>query len=506
MMAFAFAFVFVALAKAEGETEAQTSQEQMFQEPVQTGWVLKAEGWYFYNHEGRPLTGWLQDGEVWYYFYENDTRYPGLMAANEEVNIAGADYLFGGSGAMQTGWYLRDGLWYYYTPSGAKAVGCWQYVDGVWYYFKSAYESPDHPGVMAANEEWNIGGENYLFGGSGAMQTGWSLRAEGWYYYTPSGARVKGGWQYIGERWYYFLSELENEQYPGLMFQNGKKEINGIEYYFDSSGAMQTGWLLEDGSWYYTDNNGYRMSGWVYVDGNWYYMDPANGLRMAASQWMAIDGSWYYFRGSGAMAVGWELIDGNWYYFNGSGAMTSGWQWAGDGWYYLYRENDPYGGPHGAMAYNQTIEGYALDESGRWLPTDQAAMLAVAQGYSSPTQYLILVNRSTHNVGVYQGWQGNWSNVHYWDCADGAPGTPTIAGLFSVGSKGYYFDSGAARCYWYTQFRGNYLFHSVLYNKDGTLQDGRVGMALSHGCVRLLIENAKWIYDNIPVGTTVLVY
>ncbi len=140
------------------------------------------------------------------------------------------------------------------------------------------------------------------------------------------------------------------------------------------------------------------------------------------------------------------------------------------------------------------------------VPTQQGQMLNRANLYSSPTPYLLMVNRSTHKVGVFQRGAGGWEFVHYWDCGDGAPGTPTVEGVFSVGSKGYYFDSGAARCYWYTQFRGNYLFHSVLYNKNGTLQDGRVGMALSHGCVRLLIENAKWIYDTIPTGTTVVVY
>ena len=126
--------------------------------------------------------------------------------------------------------------------------------------------------------------------------------------------------------------------------------------------------------------------------------------------------------------------------------------------------------------------------------------------YSSSTPYLILVNRSTHRVEIYQGWRGNWNTIAQWSCSDGAPGTPTVEGTFRVGSKGYYFDSGASRCYWYTQFYGNYLFHSVLYNKNGTLRDGRLGMALSHGCVRLNINNAKWIYDHIPQGTTVVVY
>ena len=186
--------------------------------------------------------------------------------------------------------------------------------------------------------------------------------------------------------------------------------------------------------------------------------------------------------------------------------MQTGWKQIGGNWYYMYKENDPHGGPYGAMACNRSIDGYWLDLSGKWILQDLAAMSQKAQMYSSSTPYLILVNRSTHKVGVFRGSVGKWENVQYWDCADGAPSTPTVMGTFRVGSKGYYFDSGAARCYWYTQFYGNYLFHSVLYNKNGTLMDGRVGMPLSHGCVRLKIENAKWIYDNIPVGTTVVVY
>ena len=142
----------------------------------------------------------------------------------------------------------------------------------------------------------------------------------------------------------------------------------------------------------------------------------------------------------------------------------------------------------------------------QWIPSDQRLMEIKANMYSSSTPFLILVNRSTHKVGVFQGWQGNWNCIQYWDCADGAVNTPTVEGIFRVGIKGYYFDSGASRCFWYTQFYGNYLFHSVLYNKNGSLQDGRVGMALSHGCVRLLIQNAKWIYDTIPSNTTVVVY
>ena len=154
----------------------------------------------------------------------------------------------------------------------------------------------------------------------------------------------------------------------------------------------------------------------------------------------------------------------------------------------------------------QTIAG-VLSFSLNWIPNDQQSMILKSNLYSSSTPYLILVNRSTHKVGIFNGSIGKWNLVQYWDCSDGAPNTPTVEGTFHVGIKGYYFDSGSSRCYWYTQFCGNYLFHSVLYNKyNGALADGRLGMALSHGCVRLDINNAKWIYDSIPPGTTVVVY
>lgn len=139
-------------------------------------------------------------------------------------------------------------------------------------------------------------------------------------------------------------------------------------------------------------------------------------------------------------------------------------------------------------------------------PGPDAGMAALANAYSSPSNYIIMVNRGAHTVGIFQGGRGFWSNIKYWKCGNGAPGTPTVAGVFQVGAKGHYFNSGNFRCFWFTQFYGDYLFHSVLCWPNGTVADGRLGMGVSHGCVRLAMENAKWIYDNIPTGTTVVVY
>ena len=54
------------------------------------------------------------------------------------------------------------------------------------------------------------------------------------------------------------------------------------------------------------------------------------------------------------------------------------------------------------------------------------------------------------------------------------------------------------------------MFHSVLYNqKGGPVTQSSVnnlGSKASHGCVRLSVEDAKWLYQNCPKGTKVIVY
>ena len=138
--------------------------------------------------------------------------------------------------------------------------------------------------------------------------------------------------------------------------------------------------------------------------------------------------------------------------------------------------------------------------------TAQLAMVNKAQGYSSRTKWLLLVNTRTNYVGIFTGSRGRWTLSKYWRCSSGASATPTVIGQFTVGAKGYSFGSGYT-CYYWTQFYGDYLFHSIKYYQ-GTRKvlDGRLGMNISHGCVRLPISQAKWIYNNIPSGTKVVTY
>ncbi len=124
----------------------------------------------------------------------------------------------------------------------------------------------------------------------------------------------------------------------------------------------------------------------------------------------------------------------------------------------------------------------------------------------SATNYLIWVNLNSFKVNIYKGSKNNWNLVHSYVCTIGKPSTPTPKGNYTVGVKGLYFGVNKGyKCWYYTQFKGNYLFHSIIYNLDGSVRDGRLGMKLSDGCIRLAKENAKWIYDNIPRGTKVVI-
>ena len=98
-------------------------------------------------------------------------------------------------------------------------------------------------------------------------------------------------------------------------------------------------------------------------------------------------------------------------------------------------------------------------------------------------------------------------------CSTGLSKTPTPKGTFRgtpVTRWGYFPKFNVWAQYLY-RINGPILFHSVLYNSqnEGSLIHGSVyklGSKASHGCVRLSVADAKWIYENCPSGTSVTVY
>ena len=99
--------------------------------------------------------------------------------------------------------------------------------------------------------------------------------------------------------------------------------------------------------------------------------------------------------------------------------------------------------------------------------------------FSSKTKYFIFVDLKNYKVNIFTGSKGNWKLVNSYICTIGKKSTPTPKGEFLVGIKGLYFGvEKGYKCWYYTQFKGNYLFHSIIYNLDGSIKDGRLGKQL----------------------------
>ncbi|MDR3594888.1 MAG: L,D-transpeptidase [Clostridium sp.] len=126
----------------------------------------------------------------------------------------------------------------------------------------------------------------------------------------------------------------------------------------------------------------------------------------------------------------------------------------------------------------------------------------------SNTSYFINVDLKSQKTYIYKGKADNWNLIKTCPCSTGVSGEDTPSGSFSIKEKGDWFFSEKylqGGKYW-TQITGDILFHSVPFAKDKTtVLDYTMNKPSSHGCIRLSIDDAKWIYTNIPKESKVII-
>lgn len=128
------------------------------------------------------------------------------------------------------------------------------------------------------------------------------------------------------------------------------------------------------------------------------------------------------------------------------------------------------------------------------------------KGYSSKTDWLIWVNRYTQKVIIFQGHKGAWKLKKTFLCSSGANFCPTRAGTYELEGHihPWYFEKYYVEHV--TGFWGDHAFHTALKSYSGGYYDGRLGMPLSHGCIRMTDEGATFIEKELPLGTAVIVW
>ena len=425
-------------------------------------WQQMNGSWYWIEN-GRVATGWRVINGKWYYLNQADGR----MLTGFYKDETGQLFYSDGSGAMlsTTGWYLLNGTWYWVNGNGSLATG-WINVGGTWYYM-------GENGAMKTGW-YQVKGVWYYSNGSGAMVTGWLNRGGTWYYLTGSGAMATG-WINLGGTWYYLNPG------NGDMVGAGWHLINNKWYYFGGSGAMYSNRWIGN---YYVGGNGEMLTNtwvgsyWVGADGKWIpnYDPDVN------ANWVKSGNTWYYQRPDGSkLTNSWKRINGSWYYFGADGAMTTGWKY---------------------------VDGYKF-----YFGTDGKMVQDVDKLIGKQSSYRITVNRVKCQVTVYAANEtGNYCiPVKTFTCSVGKAGTPTHAGTYATLKKQNPVELMGPSWGKYGTQINNYgdWFHSVACsNPDPTyaLAAGNynmLGQPASHGCVRLCVRDAKWIYDNCGLYTRV---
>ena len=509
-----------------------------------TGWKAWEDGSRtYFSKSGAAAKGWWTLSGIKYYFAPIDGLYRTVSGLME---IEGEFFLFNEDGSAYSGWKAwEDGSRTYFQKSGAAASGLVE-VEGLTYYF-----TPIDGLYRTVSGLTEVSGKFYYFNEDGSAYSGWKTWEDGSRtYFSKSGAAAKGWWTLSGIKYYFApidglyrtvsgLMEIEGEFFlfneDGSAYSGWKAWEDGSRTYFQKSGAAASGLTKIDGKYYYFtlddecpkmlalkglqeiddsyiyfNNDSSVHTGWLsWKDGGKSYFSTTSGK--AASGWWSLSGGKYYFEFEGncyKAVTGYQEIEGDTYYFGTDGVMRTSWVEWSDG-------TCSYFGPDGVMRFGtQEVNGttYNFGSSGKTKVSNVVKLRIIDKGVNAPsdTAYCAVVDRTNNYVGLFIGEQGSRELVKYVRCSTGAYGdTRTPAGNFSVGYRGLNFgEAKGYTCWYYVQIHNYVLFHSVLYNPYSmtSIQDGRLGQNVSHGCVRLALENAKYIYDNVPRGSRVVVF
>lgn len=126
----------------------------------------------------------------------------------------------------------------------------------------------------------------------------------------------------------------------------------------------------------------------------------------------------------------------------------------------------------------------------------------------SNTPYLIYVNLNDQKTYVYEGSSNNWTLEKDFPCSSGIESEATPKGVYTITGRGdwFYSDEYEQGGKYWVQFWGDYLFHSLPYDEtQNTIVDYTLGVPASHGCIRLAVEDSKWLFENMPDDTKVII-
>ena len=291
----------------------------------------------------------------------------------------------------------------------------------------------------------------------------------------------------------------------------GLQTVNGIQYLFDSKGALISSRIvLVDDTNYYCDTNGvaHKMPNnqWYKSDdGAWYYVQDGKLLKDCTAQ---IDGKWYHFEYYGELKTGGLNTDA-------SGALRiNSWVYDGTYWYYYGEDGTAYTyGVYeisGAQYYfdmysRMAVSEVCTDGTNSYIADKNGQLTQVAKDgwFLFDGDYYYVENGQLKTNGAYK-INGSWY-------AFGYTGKMCVDSDFNgFGSSLYYRAKADGKLYcseWYQDENKNWYYYkedasmargttkigetTYYFDVDGVLKaNGAVEVGTSY---RLADENGSWI-------------
>ena len=285
-----------------------------------------------------------------------------------------------------------------------------------------------------------------------------------WYYYRNG--IVDGTYTNVGKNangWWYVKNGQVRFDYTGVAKnENGWwRIVNGkVNFNCNSVEKNENGWWYIRGGKVDFTYTGVAKNGngwWRIVNGKVDF--SCNSVEKNQNGWWKINNGKVDFGYTGVAKNGngwWRIVNGKVDFGCNSVEKNQ------NGWWYIRGGKVDFG-------YNGNIKWNGTDcyvANGKVTMSGVSVQISSRAAYaSSDTNWLIVTDTSACKVAVFAGSKGNWTTVKYISCSPGKPSTPTVKGEFKVTGRGLSFGKPTYTCWYYTQFYGDYLFHSVIYNK-----------------------------------------
>ena len=482
-----------------------TSSESEAMNVASAGWQWEGIGWvapttsstpvyrlynpnggdHFYTtskseRDGLVKKGWKYEGIGWY----SDSEDTGLVVYrqyNKNAKTGSHNYTTSASenaSLVKMGWTAEGIAWYATNGANLPFAARWL-VSPAWTGSLERYWLDSNASVAKSR---------LVTASEGAGYTA---------YARPNGIIVRGKWDNGAGRVYVASNDGKlastSDGNTGWLVT---KAYDGVlqRYRYDAtSHAMLSGFFKVDSTPYFgLGNQGYVLRG-KQLYGNYMLLADNDGKMPSNAGWVVskdYDGGIYqrYYMKS--------VFSGGYYgarkgYFTVDGSLYYG---INDVYYvlrngYVARNNELY------HADNDGKITRSYDYSGA-----QLEMFLRAQSKSSSTGYLLMTDTSECWFGVMVGYKGFWQFKYFWRCVCGASNYRTPTGTWTTQTHERYLmwaGEPEMSSQWATKYTGPYAVHSILASKS------ELGQHLSHGCIRLEWKNAQWVYDNVPLGTTI---